>query len=258
MQKKISMDFETEGAYTNAFTTKEFTCYYVRALKSHFKKTFGILADLIINPIFDENKVSKEKDVIIEEIKSYEDEPEEFIFDIGERVIYGEHSLAHPIAGYVETVENIRSGQLSDFHKKYYHPGNIIISAAGNLKHEELLKETEKLFGNIKSTGTENTLIKPEIVPAISETYKKSFQQAHLLMCRQSPGLDSDDRYPIAALNVILGDGLSSRLHMKLREDNALAYNVYSGIQMMADTGIFHIYAGIDSTKADKAKKTDR
>lgn len=252
--KKIASEFESLGAYTNAFTTKEHTCFYVRALKKHLAKTFEILSDLLINPVFQEKDVEKERDIIIEEIKSYEDDPEELIFDIGDGYCFKNNGLGLPITGNIESVENIKNTDLIEFHSDYFYPQNIIISSAGNISHRELEKMTVKYFGNINKPNLTNTIIKPEIIPVQNVELIKSFQQGHILFCRQTTDVQSEYRYPLLLLNVILGDGMSSRLNQRLRERHGLAYNIYSSFQFFTDCGSAYIYAGTDKGKIKKTK----
>lgn len=252
---KIASDFELEGAYTNAFTTKELTCYYVRALTGHFKKTFEILADVALNPAFNERKTLIEKGVIREEIKSYDDEPEEYIYDLADEVIFGKHPLARPIAGNLKSVDKIDAKILKEYHEENYTPENILISVAGNIPHEKVVELAGAYFGNLTSGKKRKALRKPKWLEAARKDVVKNLQQSHLLLARQIPGINSPDRFPLAILNIILGDGLSSRLHRSLREMNGLAYNIYSSIQMMIDSGMFYIYAGTEVNKLTKAEK---
>jgi predicted Zn-dependent peptidase len=146
--KQIANEFETLGAYSNAFTTKELTCFYVRAIKEHFAKTFEILSDITLNTIFVEQEIEKEKLIIIEEIKSYEDDPEEYICDLADTLVFAGSSLAPPIVGTQNSVSNISFGDLEKFHKNYYCPANITISVAGNILHNDIVALTKKYFNS--------------------------------------------------------------------------------------------------------------
>ena len=253
--KQIASAFESLGSYTNAFTTKDITCFYVRALKNHFNKTFDLLSDLTFNTKFIEKEIEKERAVIQEEIKSYEDDPEEHIFDIGEKLVFGDHRLGNPIIGLTETVEKISVDDLRKFHTENYAGSNVIVSVAGNISHEAVLAQAEKyLYAVPAITGIKDNST-PDPTKPTRQELTKSFQQAHILLIRDVPGVNSPERYPLAILNVILGDGMSSRLYQNLRERYGLAYTIFSSLQMMNDCGVFYIYAGLEKKQLPKTEK---
>jgi predicted Zn-dependent peptidase len=253
--RQIASLFERLGAYTNAFTTKEITCYYVRALKPNFKKTLELITDVALFPIFIDEEIEKEKLIILDEIKSYYDDPEEYIFDLGEEILFDGNGLAHPITGVEADVEKITPVELFNFHKEQYGPENIIFSIAGNIDHDFAVEKISKLLENYKFDNTERKREAPTINPAKSESIEANFQQSHLLMFRRVGGVDSKERYPLAALNVLLGDGMSSRLYRQLRENHGLAYNIYSNVQLMTDCGGLFIYAGTEKKHLKKAER---
>lgn len=257
--RQIASTFESVGAFTNAYTTKEQTCFYVRALKSHFVKTFNLLAELVLNPVIIKKELETEKLIIIEEIKSYEDDPEELICDAAEAQIFKGHPYGLPIAGTIDTVSRISVDNLKDFHTKEYVASNIIIASAGNLSHERLVARAEKMMESLAFNQNEDLeSIKPPSdlsKDIVSNEERKPFTQAHLLLARQVPGLRSDDRYPLAVLNVLLGDGMSSRLYQQIREMRGLAYSIDSSLQMLAEAGVFYIYAALEEKNTTKALK---
>jgi predicted Zn-dependent peptidase len=250
--KQIANEFEALGAYSNAFTTKEITCFYVRAMKEHFAKTFEILSDITLNTIFVEQEIEKEKLIILEEIKSYEDDPEEYICDLADTLVFAGSSLAPPIIGTQNSVNNISFSDLEKFHKSYYCPKNITIAAAGNISHSEIVTLAKKYFNtNAKSktvnnnfcySGDENEL-----------TVHRQIQQAHIMIGKLTNGIRHSERYPLAIANAMFGDGMSSRLYQNLREKHGLAYSIYSSVQKYIDCGAIYIYA---ATEENKNKKT--
>ncbi len=251
--RQISAQFESLGAYANAFTTKEQTCFYVRALGSHFRKSFEILADVALNPRMVEKEFEKERQVIIEEIKSYEDDPEELICDYIEKQLFEGNPLSHPIAGYEDSVGRITIDDVARFHHDAYNPRNIIVSAAGCIPHETVVQEAARYFGSLPK-GKSNIILRE---PVLTETVTrfeadKPFSQCHITLGKIIPGVDSIDRYPLALLNVILGDGMSSRLYHQLRERHGYAYAVYSSIQHMSDTGTFSVYSTAERKNVNK------
>lgn len=252
--RQIAEGFESVGAYANAFTTQEHTCFYVRTLTKHFNKTFKLLADLALNPIFREKDIEKERAVIIEEIRSSYDDPEEYIFDLGDNTIFEEHPLGNPIQGFEETVEKITSDDLREFHDKYYHPSNFTIIAVGNINHKKTVEISEKFF---KSFGKKNSLERlpiPEILSEKEYSEELPISQSHLLFGKKISSFSSVERYPLLLLNTLLGDGMSSRLYQRLREKNGIAYSIYSTINYYSDCGVFYIYVATDKTKLKKSE----
>ncbi len=253
--RQIVTAFEQIGAYVNAFTTKDHTCYYVRALNNHLEECFELLSEIVLQPNIIETDVKKERGIIIEEIKSYEDEPEEMIFDIGEELLFKGSSLAHPISGFIDSVRKINAEGLQNFHKDFYNPKNLIISFAGCNPHEELVRFSQQLQLNPESGKSTDISIPPELQPT-KIIQKKPYQQSHLLITRQVEGITSSDRYPIAVINCILGDGMSSRLNQLLREKLGYVYTVYSTISLIKECGTMSIYAASENNKIDKIRDT--
>ncbi|MPM95572.1 putative zinc protease [bioreactor metagenome] len=250
--KRIANEFEALGAYSNAFTTKEITCFYVRAIKEHFSKTFEILADITLNTIFIEDEIEKEKLIIIEEIKSYEDDPEEYICDLADTLVFEGTTLAAPIVGTQTSVNNITFTDLKEFHDNYYATNNITISVAGNIPHNVIVALARKFF-NSSTTNKQiiNTCCcynkKKEL------TVQKQIQQAHIVIGKLTKGIRSDERYPLAVLNLMFGDGMSSRLYQNIREKHGLSYSIYSSLQSYIDCGSIYIYAATEKNKDQKA-----
>lgn len=251
---QIAAQFEAVGAYSNAYTTKEMTCFYVRALKHRFSKTFAILADIVCNPVLRKIDIDKERRIIAEEVKSYLDDPEEVIFDRGDSVLFGSHTLGNPILGDLKTIKKIDSSALSEFHSLNYSPNNIIVAVAGNIPHESAVELAMEFFSNNRTSSNKRIRTSPETLPRTSISESASFQQSHILYGRRIDGLNSPQRHTIAALNVLFGDGMTSRLNKKLRESKSIAYSVYSTLQMYSDCGAFYIYAATDGKKAEKTK----
>jgi predicted Zn-dependent peptidase len=250
--KQIANEFEALGAYSNAFTTKELTCFYVRALQKHFAKTFELLADITLNTIFVENEIEKEKLIIVEEIKSYEDDPEEYVCDLADTLVFAGNSFASPILGNQNSVGNINCSDLENFHKEFYQPSNITISVAGNIQHSEIIKLANEYFTQKSSTKKLNNFVIQEN-KSKKLIVQKEIQQSHIVMGLTTKGIKSDERYPLSVMNVIFGDGMSSRLYQNLREKYGLAYSIYSSIQNYATCGGFYIYAATDENNNEKA-----
>jgi predicted Zn-dependent peptidase len=252
--KVISAEFESLGAYTNAFTTKEVICFYVRALNENFRKILNLMFNITINPIFVKKDVDKERDIIVEEIKSYFDEPEELIMDYADSALFEGHRLAHPIIGTEDSVANINEIDIEKFHKTFFTPGNIIISCAGSLSHKEIVNAVKNSFGKLNSKKVIRDKSTPIATMPTNLIFKKDYAQNHLLYCTQIEGYNSRERFTMTALNFILGEGMSSRLNVMLRERHGLVYTVYSNLHFFSDSGVFSIYAGSEKRNTKKIK----
>jgi len=253
--RQIANRFENLGAFTNAYTTKENICFYVNALKGNFSKVTDILTEITFNPTFKTEEIDKERNVIIEEIHSYEDDLEELIYDEADKILYDGHNLAHQITGTVETVKKIDEHVLRKFHNKFFTPSNTTISMAGNISHEKTVKKLEKIFEklNFNDSIIEKRLV-PNDLPRTKLILERSSGQAHLLLTKFIKNNDIRTRYIIAIINIILGDGMSSRLYQSLREKSGIAYSVYSSIVNFEDNTNINIYTSIDRKKINTAK----
>lgn len=253
--RKIAMEFESVGAYSNAYTNQEFTCYYVKSQESHFRKTISLLLEIVFNPLFDDEEFEKEKQIIVEEIKSALDDPEEYIFDIADEKIFKGHELSKPILGKLESVERIEKIDLKEFHSKYYNYANMVISVSGSIGHERIVRIVEEFCKNqeIKSVYRPIRDTKFEYFWGENSIDQKINQQ-HIVMALPVCGIYNDDKYSLNIINVMLGGGMSSRLYQDLREKAALAYTVYSNIELHHDHGAIYIYIACDKSNASISK----
>jgi predicted Zn-dependent peptidase len=254
--KQIASQFESLGAYTNAFTTQEITCFYVRALTEHFVKILKILNEITFNPSFVPREIEKERHIIYEEIKSYEDDPEEYILDIGDRQLYGEHPLGNPIIGTADSLSLITIDDLVNYHEKFYSLSNITFTFAGALPHEFVV---EKIFNQVRNNFNSKPIIISRVTPEVTIPSKieivNPMQQAHLLLGKPTLSYKHPDKNALAVLNILFGDGLSSRLYQNLRDKYGIAYTIYSSSQLYSDCGSFYIYAATDKSKVNKTKE---
>lgn len=249
---KISRDFENVGAYVNAYTTKEETCYYVRTLSDHLERVLTTLADVVINPVFTHSDVEKERSIITEEIRSYEDEAEEFIFDLGEAQIFGGHALGVPIVGTTSSVAAITAENVRGFHNRNYHAGSLVVAVSGKVDVDKFARSVEDVTRDVQPRKRSAKRSTPRVQSPSSITVTRGVQQAHVLWQRRVDGYMSRDKFGLQVLNVVLGDGMSSRLNVRLRESKGLAYSVYSQVQLFGDCGTIAIYAGVDERKVDR------
>lgn len=254
--KRLVNEFESIGAYVNAFTTKEQTCFYVRALNKHLPKCIKLLSEIVANPVMLEREIQKEKDIILEEIISYEDDPEELIFDLGEEMLFHGSGYSHPIAGRAESVKRINSAVLEEHHKNYYSSQNIVVSYSGSVSHLDVAHLVGRAYlphsKNTRANINNDFIQFPKPRKLVLE---KQFQQSHQLFMIPTDGMHSNNRYIWGIINNILGEGLSSRLNQTLREKHAYVYSVYSTLSLMKNAGIMSIYAACDKTKMNRIEE---
>jgi predicted Zn-dependent peptidase len=251
---KIAESLESIGGALNAFTGKEITCFYANALDTHINKTIEVLADITCNSIFPDKEIPKERSVILEEIKSMKDTPEEYIFDLFHEKLFPENSLGRSILGTESIVKSFQRSSVVHFWEKFYSGRNIIIAAAGNLNHSRLIKLVEKYFTfpvrKMNKHPEKATIARKQVFE-----YEHPISQAHLCIGGEGIPYSSDQRFSLLVLNTYLGGGMSSRLFQRLREKNGLAYSVYSFTDFYSDVGLFGIYIGTDGAKLVLTKK---
>jgi predicted Zn-dependent peptidase len=248
---KIAQSMESLGGSLNAFTGKEVTCFFANVLDTHLKNSVEILADMICNSTFPEKEISREKQVVLEEIKSIKDTPEEYVFDIFHEKLFPNSALGRPILGGEKIIEDMDRSKVVSFWKENYSGKNIIVSAAGNLEHSKLISLVDKFFSF--SNGYHPPKPVKKVKSAVAQAYylKKPISQAHICIGGESISYKSEDRFPLMILNTYLGGGMSSRLFQQVREKRGVAYSVYSFLDFYSDVGLFGIYAGTDHQKLD-------
>jgi predicted Zn-dependent peptidase len=245
----IAKTIERGGGYINAFTGKELTCFYVHVLDEQLPVAFDILSDILRNSIYDPQEMEKEKRVILDEIRDHEDMPDDLVHEYFVQEVYKSHSLARPILGPPENVRRFSRDDLMRFVNNHYANKRILIAAAGNVQHERLVKMVEKGLGlSIKSEA-----------PKLEKTsklkrYRKSIQQAHMVIGARSVPYHSKDRLAVAMLNTVLGGGMSSRLFQNIREKHGMAYAIYSFSEALTDTGYWGVYLATDPARLSKAR----
>jgi len=249
----IAQYLEAVGGFLNAFTTKDSTCYYARVLDRHLGRAMEILSDLILNPAFPEREIEKEKQVIFEEMKSAEDDPEDIINDYLDEIVFARHPLSQPVIGTARAVNSFTSECLRRFVQTMYTSGRIVIAASGAVNHDELVALAEAKFSALPQ-GRPAKRRKPGRHPVKELVLRKPSQQSHLLMGIPVGGVRDDGYYALSVLNTLLGDGMSSRLFQNVREKYGYAYNVYSALASFEDAGIFSVYAGAENGAIYKAR----
>ncbi|MDL2281063.1 insulinase family protein [Selenomonadales bacterium OttesenSCG-928-I06] len=248
--KDIAESIDSVGGHLNAFTAKEYTCYYIKILDSHSDLAMDVLSDMLLNSQFDSDHIEKEKQVVLEEVKMYEDSPDELVHDIYLENVWKEHQLGRNILGTKDSIVNFEKDLILEYIKDFYTGDNVAIVCAGNIEHEKLVELAKKYFSDFSGKKKEKEIIAPNFTKVKSFHYKDT-EQTHL--CLGTIGVDqnSPDLYAIYLLNNILGGGVSSRLFQSIREERGLAYSVYSYQTNYKDCGLFSVYAGTskDNTK---------
>jgi predicted Zn-dependent peptidase len=252
---QINQRMEAVGGYLNAFTAKEHTCFYARGLDEHLGRALDTCLDLVLHPTLPPREIEKEKDVVVEEIKMYEDNPEDHIFDHYEEVMYPGHPLGRPVIGTPESVRSFTRDDLSGYLDRHYVPNRLVVAVAGNVPHAAVARQVERLLD-----GFERDPRPLERQPANGyvpedRTVARPIQQAHVVIGTRAYGSLDPRRTVVSLLNTVLGGGMSSRLHQNIRERYGYCYSVYSFANMMADAGDFGVYIGVDATKVDRARK---
>jgi predicted Zn-dependent peptidase len=248
--KQIAEDIEDVGGQINAFTGKEATCFYIKALDSHLELSLDILSDMLFNSKFSPEDIEKEKGVIIEEINMSEDQPEDVLSDLHSEAIWEKDSISLPILGTVKTVNSFSREQVLEYVAKYYIPEKAVISISGNVN----LAFTESLVNKyFDSWNNKSHKIPDYSKPKIFQNhfYKfKDIEQLHISLGLHGLETGNDDIYGLLLLNNMLGGGASSILFQKIREDRGLCYTIYSYISSFENTGVISIYTGLNAKYA--------
>lgn len=251
----IALSMESVGGYLNAFTSTELTCYFARCLDSEMPRALDVLSDMVLNPVFPEEELEKEKKVVLEEMKMYRDNPEDYIFEMFNNQLFKNDSLGRPIIGYEDTVNKFSRDHLYDYMAHQYGPGQLVIAVAGNVKHDYVVQESSKIFKERSNRKPPFQVDGIEQYKPDKQTATKSIEQTHYIIGRRGISADHEDKYLMLLLNTILGGGMSSRLHQHIREQYGYCYSIHSFNQTYADTGLYGIYAGTDYSYVDHLKE---
>src|SRR6266404_634890 len=248
--QQIARQVDSIGGNMDAFTGKETICFNIKVLDEHVPIAIDILSDLVLNPVFAPKDITREKGVILEEIKMDEDNPDYLVHEIFTQNFWKDHALGKPILGTKESVRSFQQDILFDFYRQRFAPNNMIISAAGNLNHREFTDLIHARFADRKRVPNGFHQPAPTITPHLITRNKRSLEQVQLCVGVESHPISHEKRYVSYILNTILGGGMSSRLFQKIREEQGLAYSIYSDLNPYRDTGCLSIYAGtsVEST----------
>lgn len=251
--QQIADEIDSVGGDINAFTSKEATCYYVRMLSEHVPLALDVLSDMFLNSLIEPEELAREENVILEEIKRRDDEPDDLVHDLFAETLWPSHVLGKAIIGTPETVSSFRQNDLKDYMARRYTPDTIVISAAGNLNHDEIVEMVRLRFSHL--TGNKSDWRVPDTSPvAVPETayIEKAIEQVNLVIGTQGYSQLSDEKYALSLLDNVLGGSMSSRLFQEIREKRGLAYSIGSYSQSFREGGYFAVYSGTSATTAEQ------
>ncbi|WP_425060912.1 putative zinc protease [Sporomusa carbonis] len=241
--KDIAETVDAIGGQLNAFTAKEYTCYYVKVLDSHTELAMDILSDMLLTSKFAEDDIERERQVVLEEFHMYEDSPDELVHDIHLDTVWPGHPLGRNILGTVDSINRFDRDLVLEYYRDFYTPDNLVIAAAGNLEHEVLVELAIRYFSGLTGIRRKLTMTAPVLNPTRT-IISKDTEQVHVCLGTLSVPQDYPEIYPVHIINNILGGGISSRLFQSIREERGLAYSVYSYQNNYKDAGLLTIYAG--------------
>jgi len=245
---------EVVGGELNAYTTKEETFLYTVCLQEDIERAIELLSDLIYHSQFPEAEIEKEREVVIDEIHSYEDSPSELIFDEFENLLFAGSNLGHAILGDVESVRRFTSASCREFVREFYSPENLVFFSCGKTPFSRILRYVEK-YSDTNSSYTSNRPLRlcPESMPAKTIALDKNLHQTHVVIGGKACGMFEDKRMGLLLLNNILGGpGMNSRLNVSLREKYGLVYSIESEVVSYTDTGVFTVYFGCEHESKER------
>lgn len=249
--KEIAETFDRIGGHMNAFTAREYTCYYAKVLDTHFDVALDVLSDMFFESVFDPVEMEKEKKVILEEISMYEDDPDDLVHDLILSSVYGKHPLGQTILGTETVLKGLTQQHIFDFLNQHYTPQNVVISVAGNVDDQVIHKIEEKFSKFHRKLHRQKESVPEYIGTPILRT-KKELEQAHICLAFPGLPLGHPELYNLIVLNNIIGGSMSSRLFQKIREDLGLAYSVYSYHSAFLDSGVTVMYAATATNQLTK------
>ncbi len=256
--REIALALESLGGSLDAYTSREHTSFQARVLDEHLPLGLEVLADLVLDPLLRDQDLELEREVVLEEIATVQDTPDDLVFDLHGEQLWAGHPYGNSILGSRETVEGMPGQALRDLHRGRYTGQNMVVAAAGQVTHAEVVAQVEDLFGALPA-GTETPAI-PDLPPRVvgEELVDRSSSQAHLVFGGAIPGHSDSRRFPLALLSSALGGGMSSRLFQRIREELGLVYSVFTFQSFYSKAGISGVYLGTRPSSVGKAVETLR
>ncbi len=241
--RQIAEEMDGVGGNLNAFTDKEATCYYAKVMDVHLPLAVDVLSDMFLNSQFDPAELTKEQKVVLEEIKMYDDSPDELIHDLFIQTMWRGSNLGSPTIGFADTVTKLTQDDLRRHMKRHYAPNSVVVAAAGNVDHDALVEMLERALAPF--TGTCSLPVPENPPPTPASLFRpKDSEQAYVVLGTTGLSVRDERRYVLSVLDTILGGGMSSRLFQEIREKRGLVYTVYSFQAAYRGAGLFAVYAG--------------
>ena len=246
---KIAEEIEDVGGYINAYTSREMTAYYARILSPDVALALDVIADIVLNPVFNADDIETERHVILQEIGQALDTPDDIIFDWLQEVSYPDQPFGRTILGPAERVSAFGRDDLKRFVREHYGPDQMILAAAGGVDHDAIVAQAERLFGHLKPVG--NARLHPAAFAGGERREVKDLEQVHFALAFEGPGYRAPDVYTAQVYATAMGGGMSSRLFQKIREERGLCYSIFAQSGAYEDTGQITVYAGTSAEEID-------
>jgi predicted Zn-dependent peptidase len=245
----IARAFDAVGARSNAFTSKEYTCFWAQLRDEDLPMGMDLLGEMLLRPAFRPEDIESEANVVLEEINMNEDDPGDVAHEQFARALWGEHALALPVLGTKESISGMEREVIAGYWGRRYQPPSVVIAAAGHVEHERVVELAAQHFGDWRGDEVSHEFHRPAVTPRV-EVKTRETEQAHLVFGGEALTRGDERRFAFGLLNHILGAGMSSRLFREIREERGLAYAVYSFRMPYADSGAYGIYAGTTPSQA--------
>lgn len=252
---EIAEDIDNLGGQLNAFTSKECTCFYVKVLDENINEALDILSDMFFNSLFSQEEIEKEISVVIEEIKMYEDSPEDIVHDKLSEVIFHGSPMAYNILGTEKNLKTFDKAKVKKYMEENYSPSNTVIAVAGSFDEQELINIIEEKFKNWENKEVNHTLTEAGYQRKVVGI-NKDLEQLHMCIGNKTIGRHDKNYHPLLVLNNLFGGTMSSRIFQEVREKKGLVYSIYSFVSNYSNSGIFSIYAGMSCDQAEDALRT--
>ena len=255
--REVSETFDAIGAESNAFTSKEATCYWARLLDQELPTGLDILSEIIQRPAFRPNEIDAERQVVIEEINMYEDDPNDVAFERFTTAVFANHDLEDPVLGTRDSIRGVSRDEIAEYWGRRYGAGSLVVAAAGSVDHDELVEMIGERFGEWSGDGVDHDHSQAEAVSKIHVT-RRDTEQAHIILGGHGLNRSDERRWAFEILNHVLGSGMSSRLFREVREERGLAYAIYAFKLAYADNGAWGVYVGTTPSQTETAMNVIR
>jgi predicted Zn-dependent peptidase len=250
---QIAEEFDAIGGQLNAFTDKEYTCFYAKVLPEHTELALDVLGDMLQNSLLDPEEIEREKNVVIEEIKRHEDTPDELIHDVFLETLWPGHPLGRSVIGRPEVIAALTREDILQYLRRHYLPQRMVVAAAGNMSHAGVVESVERYLGGMAGAPEPRTPLTPAVNAGTLEV-SRSTEQVHFCVGTRGYTQSEDDRYPLGLIDTAVGGGMSSRLFQEVREKRGLCYAIGSYTASYREAGMFAVYAGTSPENAAEVR----